>query len=115
MPVSCSMRRNVQPSRPNARTCCRFSSLKTLLMPTKATAPYVGINVPDSFPLAGFEVTLFGRFWMTPEVPGEMLGPSAFYNQVVAVCRNGKRYTVVISGTFVHEEQSLAAGSVRLV
>src|SRR5215469_8073759 len=77
MPVSCSMRRNGQPSRPNARTCCRFSSLKTLLMPTKATAPYVGINVPDSFPLAGFEVTLFGRFWVTHEV--------AFFNLTTLV------------------------------
>src|SRR5262245_42166322 len=31
-PVSCSIRRSVQPSFPNAMTCCFFSSLKTLLM-----------------------------------------------------------------------------------
>ena len=30
--------------------------------------PYAGLNVPEpSFPLAGFEVTLIGRFWVTPE------------------------------------------------
>jgi hypothetical protein len=27
------MRRSGQPSRPSATTCCRFSSLKTLLIP----------------------------------------------------------------------------------
>jgi hypothetical protein len=33
----------------------RFVSLKTLLMPTKATTPHVGINVPRLlFSLAGF-------------------------------------------------------------
>jgi hypothetical protein len=37
-------------------------------MTTKATVPYVGINVPTSFHWAGFELTLFGRFWVTPEV-----------------------------------------------
>jgi len=39
-----------------AATCCRFASLKTLLMPTEATTPHVGINVPDSYsrwPLLG--------------------------------------------------------------
>jgi hypothetical protein len=37
-------------------------------MPTEATTPHVGINVPDSyFSLAGFQVTLIGRFWVTPE------------------------------------------------
>ena len=30
-PVALSMRRNDQPSRPSAMTCCFFSSLKTLL------------------------------------------------------------------------------------
>jgi hypothetical protein len=53
-PVSCSMRRNGHPSRPRAITCCLLSSLKTLLIPTKATVPYVGINVPS--------LILVGRF-----------------------------------------------------
>jgi hypothetical protein len=37
-------------------------------MPTKATTHPAGINVPNlSFSLAGFQVTLIGRFWVTPE------------------------------------------------
>jgi len=36
-------------SRPRAITCCRFASLKTLLMPTEATTTHVGINVPGSY------------------------------------------------------------------
>jgi hypothetical protein len=33
----------------NAMTCCRFSSFKTLLMPTKGTLPYVVFNVLESY------------------------------------------------------------------
>ena len=62
------MRRSDQPSRPSAMTCCFFSSLKTLLTSTEGN-PSVGFNVLDvSSPLAGFQVTLIGRFWVTPEV-----------------------------------------------
>jgi hypothetical protein len=67
-PVACSIRRKVHPSRPSASTCCLFSSLKTLLIPTEATKPLVGVNVPDDyFCMAGFEVIMYGRFWVTPE------------------------------------------------
>ena len=64
-----SIRRSDHPSRPSARTCCFFSSLKTLLMPTEPTRAPVGVNVPG-FPMAGFQLTLHGRIWVTPEVPG---------------------------------------------
>jgi hypothetical protein len=47
-------------------TCCFFSSLKTLLMPREPTKAFPGVNVPG-FPMAGFQVTLHGRFWLTPE------------------------------------------------
>src|ERR1700687_585309 len=57
------MRRKGHPSFPSAMTCCFFSSLKTLLMPTEPIRAPVGVNVP------GFT---HGRFWVTPEV----LGPS---------------------------------------
>ncbi len=40
-PVACSILRSDQPRRSNAITCCCFSSLKTLLMPTKGTLPFV--------------------------------------------------------------------------
>jgi len=37
-------------------------------MPLEATRPPSDVNVPgDYFSLAGFEVTTYGRFWVTPE------------------------------------------------
>src|SRR5208282_461252 len=38
IPVACWMRRSDQPSRPRAKTCCFFSSFKTLAMPTEPTS-----------------------------------------------------------------------------
>src|SRR5712692_2954344 len=61
------MRRKGHPSRPRAITCCRFSSLKTLLMPTKATVPTSESTSQAPFSLAGFQVTIIGRFWVTAE------------------------------------------------
>src|ERR1700693_6217703 len=66
-PVASSMRRKDHPSFPSAMTCCFFSSLKTLLMSTEPTRALVAVNVPG-FTVAGFEVTFYGRFWVTPEV-----------------------------------------------
>ena len=43
-----------------------FSSLKTLLMPTEPIGAPVGVNVPG-LPMAGFQLTLHGRIWVTPE------------------------------------------------
>ena len=37
--VACWMRRSDYPSRPRAKTCCFFSSFKTLAMPTEAYKP----------------------------------------------------------------------------
>jgi hypothetical protein len=40
-----------------------------LLMSLEATLPLSVVNVPnDYFSMAGFEVTLHGRFWLTAEV-----------------------------------------------
>src|ERR1700736_4469957 len=61
------MRRKGHPSRPKAMTCCFFASLKTLLIPTKATALRRNQRPRASFSLAGFQVTLIGRFWVTAE------------------------------------------------
>jgi hypothetical protein len=36
-------------------------------MLTEATGPLARVNVPG-LSLAGFQVTLIGRFWVTPEV-----------------------------------------------
>src|SRR5712691_4842354 len=65
------MRRKGHPSRPRAMTCCFFASLKTLLIPTKATALRRNQRPRASFSLAGFQVTLIGRFWVTAEVESE--------------------------------------------
>src|SRR5258706_9813015 len=66
-PVACSICRKDHPSFPSAMTCCFFSSLKTLLMPREPISAPFGVNVPGSA-MAGFQVTLYGRFWVTPEV-----------------------------------------------
>src|SRR5579863_227637 len=59
MPVSCWMRRCGQPSRPSAMTCCRFSSLKTLLTSMEAN-PSIVLNV---LPIS------IGRFSAVPHWP----------------------------------------------
>src|ERR1700745_1054766 len=65
-PVASSMRRKDHPSFPNAITCCFFFSLKTLLMPREPIRALLGVNVPG-FAMAGFQVTLHGRIWVTAE------------------------------------------------
>jgi len=67
MRVTCWMRRSGHPSRPRAKTCCFFSSFKTLLMPRRLQAP-AGVNVPGLFSLAAFQVITIGRFWVIAEV-----------------------------------------------
>ncbi len=52
-------------------TCCFLSSLKTFAMPTEATKLRAGVNVPGEFYMAGFELTLHGRFWVTAEAETE--------------------------------------------
>lgn len=64
MPVSRSIRRRDHPSRPNAMTCCFLSSLKTLAMLTEATKLPARVNVLGGLYMAGFEVSLHGRFWV---------------------------------------------------
>src|SRR6185437_11820328 len=59
MPVSCWMRRSGQPSRPSAITCCRFSSLKTLLTSMEGN-PSIVLNV---LPIS------IGRFSAVPHWP----------------------------------------------
>src|ERR1700740_3689940 len=66
-PWAPAMRRKDHPSFPNATTCCFFSSLKTLLMPREPIRAPLGVNVPG-FAMAGFQVTLHGRIWVTAEV-----------------------------------------------
>jgi hypothetical protein len=63
-----SIRRSDHPRRPNAITCCLFSSFKTLLTLTERVPLSVGFNVPsDGLSLAGFQVIMYGRFWVITE------------------------------------------------
>ena len=71
--MACSMRRKGHPSFPSAMTCCFFSSLKTLLMPKEPISAPLGVNVPG-LPMAGFQLTLHGRIWVTPEDCGSGAG-----------------------------------------
>ena len=81
------MRRNGHPSRPRAITCCRFASLKTLLISTKATALRRNQRPRASFSLAGFQVTLIGRFWVTAEaVINGLLAPFLLVAILVVAC-----------------------------
>jgi hypothetical protein len=61
------MRRSGHPSRARAITCCFVASLQTLLISTKATCLTPKSTSPALFSLAGFQVILIGRFWVTPE------------------------------------------------
>ena len=43
-----------------------FPFYRTLLMPKEPIRAPHGVNVPG-FPMAGFQLTLHGRIWVTPE------------------------------------------------
>src|SRR6266851_5316095 len=85
------MRRSGHPSRPRAMTCCFFASLKTLLISTKATALRRNQRPRASSSLAGFEVTLIGRFWVTPE------DETKAGNEIAAVNEGEEVYRVLIT------------------
>src|SRR5438874_6940664 len=63
------MRRSDHPSRPSAITCCRFSALKTLAIPAAGAKPtaQVDVSAPGAA-LAGFQVSINGRFWVSTDV-----------------------------------------------
>src|SRR5438445_5487929 len=63
------MRRSDHPNRPSAITCCRLSALKTLDIPAASTKPTAPVNVSTpGAALAGFQVSIIGRFWVSTEV-----------------------------------------------
>jgi len=62
------MRRSDHPSRPNAMTCCLFCSLKTLLTSSEDIVLALEFNVlNEGLSLAGFQVIMYGRFWVITE------------------------------------------------
>ena len=75
-------------------TCCFFASLKTLLIPTKATALRRNQRPRASFSLAGFEVTLIGRFWVIPE--GEVCGEAENGQEAIEKAEHLKPQVIVL-------------------
>src|SRR5664280_1864492 len=66
--VACWIRRSDHPSRPRAKTCCFFSSFKTLANAHGAYKPPRESMSRTPLSLAGFQVILIGRFWVIAEV-----------------------------------------------
>src|SRR6266545_6735396 len=74
------MRRSVQPNCPRAMTCCFFASLKMLAMPAEGrTAPPPRQCLERLLPMAGFQVSIYGRFWVSTEQRSAM---------ILAACRD---------------------------
>src|SRR4029077_761792 len=91
------MLRKVHPSRPSASPCCFFSSLKTLLIPPEAINLLVGVNVPDDYLMAGFEMIMNGRFWVITEASSGLL-------------RNGKNTLCFLACHFVSRAEIFQVG-----
>ena len=64
--ISSSMRRKGYPSRPRAMTFCRFSWAQDIAH-CRRRRQHRNQCPRTLFSLAGFSVTLIGRFWVTPE------------------------------------------------
>src|SRR5947209_18219753 len=65
------MRRSVQPNCPRAMTCCFLASLKMFAMPAEGrTAPPPRQRLERLLPMAGFQVSIYGRFWVSTEDAG---------------------------------------------
>src|ERR1700687_2714967 len=91
-PMLVSMRRSGHPSRPNAMTCCRFCSLKTFAIPAARHASSAYVNVlAHRFPLAGFQVSTFGRFWVSTEVENYLLVPDILARAVARAVAERRR------------------------
>ena len=66
-PVSCSMRRKGHPSRPRATTCCFFLRSRRCSYRRRLQCLAPESTSRALFSLAGFQVTLIVRFWVTAE------------------------------------------------
>src|SRR3989442_13101786 len=89
------MRRSVEPNCPRAMTCCFFASLKMLAMAAEGPqSPPPRQRLERLLPMAGFQVSIYGRFWVSTE--GKRRQSTALHatrrNQVSAVVRQAKHY-----------------------
>ena len=86
-PVAPWIRRSVHPSRPKAITCCFFSSFKTLAISAEAIASRRSQCPGVGLPMAGFQVIIYGRFWVITEVtlsPGYAISDRRFAKSSMA-------------------------------
>src|SRR3989442_11796247 len=66
------MRRSVQPNWPRAMTCRFFASLKMFAMPAEGrTPPPPRQRLERLLPMAGFQLSIYGRFWVSTEAEAE--------------------------------------------
>src|SRR6266566_5230500 len=62
------MRRSVQPNWPRAMTCRFFASLKMFAMPAEGrTPPPPRQRLERLLPMAGFQLSIYGGFWVSTE------------------------------------------------
>src|SRR2546426_4224925 len=86
------MRRSVQPNCPRAMTCCFFVSLKMLAMPAegpRSLAPRQRLE--RLLPMAVFQVSMYGQFWVSTEAKGSRRTRAAAYGQAVHVEHHHRR------------------------
>src|SRR5207249_8436036 len=103
------MRRSDHPSRPSAITCSRFSALKTLAIPAAGAKPTAHVNVSaPGAALAGFQVSINGRFWVSTEGWLPALRARRF-----DAAAGGRRWQGVQTFGQVNAEIGAAAGPVR--
>src|SRR2546422_10235521 len=82
------MRRSDHPSRPSAITCCRFSALKTLAIPAAGVQPTAQVNVSaPGAALAGFQVSINGRFCVSTEARDRFVVGAACLGQLESARR----------------------------
>ena len=67
-PVARSIGRNGQPRRPSARSCCFLSLLKTLAILGTDQKVHAVVNARAAISLAGFQVSIHCRSWVSTEV-----------------------------------------------
>src|SRR5437867_5765514 len=105
------MRRSDHPSRPIAITCCRFSALKTLAIPAAGAEPTAQVNVSaPGAALAGFQVSINGRFWVSTEA-----GTSARCPKTTGTAPNGLGVDVqVIAGVLGVQDRVRVLAAIRL-
>lgn len=100
MPVASSIRRSGHPRRPRARTCCRFSSLKTLAIPATgpqspspaqrpSRSPIGRFSGVDHWPVLGVDRGS-ARTWEHGPLPSQTKEPRSWRTRADPFARSGQ-------------------------